>query len=108
MKSDAHKLYHDINEVADRYGFEPSKLRYWETVFPMLKPQKRGGNRIYTTADIELLDEIVYLVEHKKHKLTAVKKIIETGRSQRTKINRAIEQLEAIKRYLVDIKELIL
>lgn len=106
MNTNAHKLYYDINEVAARYGFEPSKLRYWETVFPMLKPQKRSGDRIYTPADIELLDEIVDLVERKKHKLSAVKKIIETGRGQRKKINNVIAQLESIKRYLEDLKEL--
>ncbi|MEZ4905433.1 MAG: hypothetical protein R2822_28555 [Spirosomataceae bacterium] len=61
----------------------------------------------YTLADIELLDEIVYLVEHKKHKLSAAKKIIETGRSQRTQINRTIEQLETVKRYLENLKEII-
>lgn len=65
MLDDSHKLYYNINEVAARYGFDASKLRYWESVFPMLKPEKRGGDRIYTSADLEILDEIVYLVEHK-------------------------------------------
>lgn len=101
------KLYSDINEVAKRYGFEPSKLRYWETVFPMLKPEKRSGDRIYTPADIELLDEIVYLVEYKKHKLTAARQLIESGRSQRNKINRTIEQLETVRAYLQDLKEIL-
>jgi DNA-binding transcriptional MerR regulator len=104
---DEPKLYSDINEVAARYGFEPSKLRYWETVFPMLHPEKRSGDRIYTRADIELLDEIVYLVEHKKHKLAAARQMIESGRSQRNKINRVIEQLETVKLYLKNLKEIL-
>ncbi len=103
---DPHKLYYNINEVAARYGFEPSKLRYWETVFPMLQPEKRSGDRIYTLADIELLDEIVYLVENQKQKLSVARKIIESGKSQRNNINRVIQQLETVKRYLQDIKEL--
>ena len=107
MTQDAHKLYYDINEVAARYGFEPSKLRYWETVFPMLKPEKRSGDRIYTPADLELLDEIVYLVEHKKHKLAAARQMIESGRSQRNKINRVIQQLETVRRYLEDLKDIV-
>lgn len=106
MKDDSHKLYYNINEVAARYGFDASKLRYWESVFPMLKPEKRGGDRIYTPEDLEVLDEIVYLVEHKKHKLVAARQIMETGRSQRLKIKRAVQQLETVKRYLQDVKEL--
>ena len=101
------KLFSDINEVAARYGFEPSKLRYWETVFPMLKPEKRSGDRIYTLADIELLDEIVYLVEYKKHKLSAARQIIESGKGQRNKINRVIQHLEIVKRYLEDLKDIV-
>jgi DNA-binding transcriptional MerR regulator len=101
------KYNSDINEIAARYGFEPSKLRYWETVFPMLKPEKRSGDRIYTRADVELLDEIVYLVEFKKHKLAAARQIIESGRSQRNKINHSIEQLEKVKAYLQDLKDIL-
>lgn len=102
------KLLSDINEVAARYGFEnTSKLRYWESQFPMLSPEKRRGDRIYTRADIELLDEIVYLVEYKKHKLAAACQIIESGRSQRNKINRVIEQLETVRLYLKNLKEIL-
>ena len=106
MLDDSHKLYYNINEAAARYGFDASKLRYWESVFPMLKPEKRGGDRIYTPEDLEVLDEIVYLVEQKKHKLAAARQIMETGRSQRLKIKRAVQQLETVKRYLQDVKEL--
>ncbi|MCA0230285.1 MAG: MerR family transcriptional regulator [Bacteroidetes bacterium] len=102
------KLISDIKEVAARYGFEnTSKLRYWETQFPMLRPEKRGGDRIYNRGDIELLDEIVYLVEYKGHQLAAARQLIESGRSQRNKINRAIEQLETVKAYLEDLKEVL-
>ena len=107
MQDDNHKLYYDINEVAARYGFDPSKLRYWESVFPMLKPEKRGGDRIYTLDDLEILDEIVHLVENKKHKLAAARQIMESGRGQRLKVKRVIQQLETVKRYLQDVKELV-
>ncbi|MFN4145173.1 MAG: MerR family transcriptional regulator [Runella sp.] len=107
MTQENHKVFYDINEVAARYGFAPSKLRHWEKVFPMLKPPRRGGDRIYSNDDVELLDEIVYLVEKKKHKLEAAIEIIESKRSQRIKINRTIEQLEQIKQHLVELKELI-
>ncbi|MCU0342054.1 MAG: MerR family transcriptional regulator [Spirosomaceae bacterium] len=105
MHKEIQKRFYTIAEVGERYGFELSKLRYWETVFPMLKPQKRGGERFYSQNDLEVLDEIVYLVEKKKHKLDAARQIMATGRSNRRKINQARERLLEIKAYLVEIKE---
>ncbi|MFC1558457.1 MerR family transcriptional regulator [candidate division KSB1 bacterium] len=42
-------------------------LRYWETEFPDLKPQKnRAGNRVYREKDVKLIKEIMTLLyEHK-------------------------------------------
>lgn len=105
-KDDAYKLYYTVNEVAEKYGFEASKLRYWESVFPMLKPQKRHGDRIYTQADLAILDEIVYLVEHKQHKLTAARDLMASGKSHYKKITQAVEQLELVRLYLQNMREL--
>lgn len=53
------KLYYKIGEVSRIVGVEAHVLRYWETEFPALAPQKsRGGQRIYRPKDIELLLEI--------------------------------------------------
>lgn len=59
----AKKLYYKINEVAKIVGVEDYVLRYWETRFPMLKPEKqRGDQRRYRQKDIELLLQIQSLV----------------------------------------------
>ena len=56
------KLYYSISEVAQMTGLEAYVLRYWEKEFPTLKPKKnRGGNRIYTSRDIELINRIHHL-----------------------------------------------
>ncbi len=63
------RLYYSISEVARITGLEPYVLRYWEKEFPILKPKKnRGGNRIYTERDIELVNRIKHL--RSKEKLT--------------------------------------
>ena len=50
------KLYYSISEVSKMVGLEQYVLRYWETEFDQLRPQKnRAGNRIYTEKDIELI-----------------------------------------------------
>jgi DNA-binding transcriptional MerR regulator len=50
------KLYYRIGEVADLVGVEPHVLRYWETEFRSIRPQKsRKGQRIYSRRDVEKL-----------------------------------------------------
>ncbi len=53
------KRYYSISEVSRITGLEQYVLRYWEKEFPTLKPRKnRGGNRLYTSKDIELINRI--------------------------------------------------
>jgi DNA-binding transcriptional MerR regulator len=50
------KLYYRIGEVAGIVGVEPHVLRYWETEFRTIRPQKsRKGQRIYSRRDVEKL-----------------------------------------------------
>lgn len=51
--------YYRIGEVADMLGVKTSKLRFWESEFPELKPKKtRSGQRLYTGKDVELVRRI--------------------------------------------------
>ena len=66
---DGEKLYYSISEVAKITGLKEYVLRYWEKEFEQLKPKKnRGGNRVYTQKDIEIVNRINHL--RKKEKLT--------------------------------------
>lgn len=50
------KLYYRIGEVAELVGVEPHVLRYWESEFPTIRPQKsRSGQRVYSRRDVEKL-----------------------------------------------------
>ena len=50
------KLYFKIGEVSELLGVEPYVLRYWETEFTSIKPQKtRSGQRLYRRQDVELI-----------------------------------------------------
>ena len=61
------KLYYSISEVSRMTGLKQYVLRYWETEFAELKPQKnRAGNRVYREKDVKLIKEIMALLyEHK-------------------------------------------
>lgn len=53
-------------------------LRYWETEFEQLRPQKnRAGNRIYTNKDIQLIMYIKTLLRERKYTIEGAKKILE-------------------------------
>ena len=72
------KLYYSISEVSKITDIEQYVLRYWETEFEELKPQKnRAGNRIYTNKDIRLILYIKELLREKKYTIEGAKKILE-------------------------------
>ncbi len=72
------KLYYSISEVSKIAGIEQYVLRYWETEFEELKPQKnRAGNRIYTNKDIQLILHIKNLLRERKYTIEGAKKILE-------------------------------
>ncbi|MBC8196632.1 MAG: MerR family transcriptional regulator [Candidatus Marinimicrobia bacterium] len=61
------KLYYSISEVADMLELKQYVLRYWETEFPNIKPDKnRAGNRVYKEKDIENFKLVQKLLHEKK------------------------------------------
>jgi DNA-binding transcriptional MerR regulator len=72
------KLYYSISEVSKITNIEQYVLRYWETEFEQLKPQKnRAGNRIYTNKEIQLILHIKTLLRERKYTIEGAKKILE-------------------------------
>jgi DNA-binding transcriptional MerR regulator len=57
------KLYFRIGDVAKLCGVEAYVLRFWETEFPQLKPNKSGtGQRLYRRREVELALRIKQLL----------------------------------------------
>ena len=53
------KLYYSISEVSDITELKQYVLRYWETEFSELNPNKnKAGNRTYRSHDLDLILEI--------------------------------------------------
>lgn len=75
------KLFFKIGEVAELASLRTSVLRYWETEFDSLNPQKsRSGQRLYTRKDLSLVFEIKRLLYTEKLTIEgARKKIITRG-----------------------------
>jgi DNA-binding transcriptional MerR regulator len=81
------KLYYSISEVSKITDVEQYVLRYWETEFEQLKPQKnRAGNRIYTNKDISLIMQIKNLLREKKYTIEGARKILSDGKIEEKKV----------------------
>ena len=62
------KPYFKIGEAARLCGVKPYVLRYWETEFKSVKPQKtRSQQRLYKRRDVELLLKIRHLLYDKRY-----------------------------------------
>ncbi len=117
------KLYYSISEVSKITEVEQYVLRYWETEFEELKPQKnRAGNRIYTNKDIQLILQIKNLLREKKYTIEGAKKILEnysneeaiiTDIAENSPVNNGIINIEvkkdksSIKKDLEEVKSLL-
>jgi len=69
------KLFFRIGEVCDLIKVQPHVLRYWETEFPMLAPEKnRAGQRVYRRRDVEMVMRIRALLYEEKFTIAGAKK----------------------------------
>jgi DNA-binding transcriptional MerR regulator len=72
------RLYFKIGDVARICGVETYVLRFWETQFPQLKPNKSGtGQRLYRRRDVELALKIKNLVHGEGYTLSGARQVLE-------------------------------
>jgi len=72
------RLYFKISDVARLCGVETYVLRFWESQFPQLKPNKSGtGQRLYRRRDVEMALEIKRLVHAQGYTLSGARTVIE-------------------------------
>jgi DNA-binding transcriptional MerR regulator len=71
------KLFYKIGEVARLTSLRPSILRYWETEFSELQPQKsRSGQRLYTRKELDLVLNIKRLLYSEKLTIKGARKVM--------------------------------
>jgi len=71
------KLY-KIGEVCKLADLQPYVLRYWETEFPQLSPNKSGGGqRLYTKHEVDIILRIKELLYREGFTIAGAKKRLE-------------------------------
>ena len=74
-RSHTRKLFFKIGEVCELAGVQAHVLRYWESEFPMLAPQKnRAGQRVYRKRDVEIALRIKELLYEDQYTIAGAKK----------------------------------
>ena len=72
------RLYFKIGDAARICGVETYVLRFWETQFPQLKPNKSGsGQRLYRRRDVELALRIKQLVHEEGYTLAGARQVLD-------------------------------
>jgi DNA-binding transcriptional MerR regulator len=81
------KIYFKIGEVCELVGVQAHVLRYWETEFPMLSPQKnRSGQRSYRRRDVEIALRIKQLLYDEMFTIAGAKKKLQGEMRETTKL----------------------
>lgn len=73
------KLYFRIGDVAELCGVAPYVLRFWESEFPQLKPNKSGtGQRLYRRRDVETALNIKRLLYDEGYTIPGARQALKT------------------------------
>jgi DNA-binding transcriptional MerR regulator len=76
--ADEEKRLYKIGEVCRMADVQPYVLRYWETEFPALAPNKSGGGqRMYSRAEIDVILRIKQLLYSEGFTIAGAKKKLE-------------------------------
>jgi DNA-binding transcriptional MerR regulator len=74
------KLYYRIGEVSEIVGVQPHVLRYWETEFRSIRPQKSSkGQRVYSRRDVEKLLRVKDLLRNQGFTIAGARKRLSDG-----------------------------
>jgi len=98
------KLFYRIGEVSRISGLEPHVLRYWETEFPQIKPDKgKSKQRLYSKKDLESVLLIKQLLYKEGYTISGARKKL-NGKEDRDMV---ASVLESAKKELREILELL-
>lgn len=105
FSDDAQSRYYTIGEVADLLRVKKSLIRFWETEFEELAPQKNNrGERRFSQEDIDLLQHIYRLVKDRGFTLAGAKKELAESRIRQSEKQKVIKRLKELKFFLQKLR----
>jgi len=94
------KLYFRIGEVARLCGVETYVLRFWETEFPQMRPNKSGtGQRLYRKRDVEMAMRVRRLLHDEGYTIAGARQVL----TQEARELRVKAKLQKVRTELRDL-----
>lgn len=109
------RMFFRIGEVAEIVGVKPYVLRYWETEFSLLSPNKTNSQqRMYTRTDVEnallikhLLYDLRFSIEGAKKRIAEMRRQGELSEARKVKVVIEADRLGAIESAKRELREMI-
>ena len=75
------KPYYRVNEVCQLTDTQPYVLRFWESEFPQLSPERKaGGAAVYKKNDVELIFRIKSLLYEEEYTIAGARQVLSKER----------------------------
>jgi DNA-binding transcriptional MerR regulator len=105
-EKDIEKKYFSIGEVADMFQVAPSLIRYWESEFDTIQPQKnKKGNRQFTKDDIEQFRVIYSLLKEKGYTINGARELLKKDKQKVKNTEDILDALHKVRSFLIDLKK---
>jgi len=109
------RMFFRIGEVADIVGVKPYVLRYWETEFSLLSPNKSNSQqRMYTRTDVEnallikhLLYDLKFSIQGAKKRLSEMRRQGQLSEARKVKVVLTEAKANALDEAKRELRELI-
>ena len=89
------KVFYKIGEVSQIAKLPAYVLRFWESEFPNLAPQKsKTGHRVYRKADVEMVLKIKTLLYDRGFTIAGARKQLAENQAKREELQRLLEALK--------------
>ena len=100
------KRYYSIAEVAEILEVNKSLIRFWETRFPQLKPNKNSkGDRRFTGENLKLLREIYFLVKVRGFTIEGAGKELQRQKIKREETRETLVRMRGMRDFLAALRE---
>ncbi len=98
------KIFYSIAEVSEQTDLPKYVIRFWETEFQEINPDRRQGRRYYRQSDIDIILKIKDLLYKKGFTIKGAKKILHEKKSTTGKVFSDFEMNET-KQSLEPVQE---
>ncbi len=101
------KQFFKIGEVAEIAGVEPYVLRYWESEFKTIRPEKtRSNQRMYRRRDVEAVLQIKRLLYHEGYRIEGAKRRLREQAGEEMSAS-AHQMLDDVRAALAELEKIV-